>query len=846
TVNAVTPPNTAPVAYDDNYSVDQDDVLNVTAPGVLDNDTDAESDPLTAVLVDSPQNGTLTLNSDGSFTYEPNAGYSGPDSFTYKANDGADDSNAATVSITVNAVTPPNTAPVAYDDNYSVDQDDVLNVTAPGVLDNDTDAENDALTVIVEDTPQNGTLSLNSDGSFTYEPNAGYSGRDSFTYKANDDADDSNVASVNITVNAVTPPNTAPVAYDDSYSVDQDDVLNVTAPGVLDNDTDVEDDALTVVVEDSPQNGTLSLNSDGSFTYEPNAGYSGPDSFTYIANDGTDDSNVATVRITVNAVTPGNTAPVANDDNYSVDQDDVLIVIAPGVLDNDKDAEDDALTAILEDSPQNGTLSLNSDGSFTYEPNAGYSGPDSFTYKANDGSDDSNVATVNITVNAVTPPNTAPVANDDSYAVDQDDVLNVTAPGVLDNDTDVENDALTAIVEESPQNGTLSLNSDGSFTYEPKAGYSGPDSFTYIANDGADDSNVATVRITVNAITPGNTAPVANDDNYSVDQDDVLTVIAPGVLDNDTDAEDDALTAILADSPQNGTLNIKSDGSFTYEPNAGYSGPDSFTYIANDGSDDSNVATVRITVNSLSEDFQCIETPINLQLNQSGSANVTLNDLYSGDATGLNLVASQLEFNCEDIGENVIELSWTGERSGSCEITVVVEDNMQPTAKVTFISVILDENGIAEIAPEDLDNGSSDNCGEVIFSVSKSRFTCEDTGQNTVSLTLTDPSGNSTSLNTIVFVNANPGSCTEPPRDNDYVFLYPNPTDGLVKISTPQDITVEQVFVFDKRGRFILSKAFDKSDQEYELQIDGVQNAVYTLRIITNEDEIIRRLIIRN
>ncbi|MDR9458292.1 MAG: T9SS type A sorting domain-containing protein, partial [Salegentibacter sp.] len=212
----------------------------------------------------------------------------------------------------------------------------------------------------------------------------------------------------------------------------------------------------------------------------------------------------------------------------------------------------------------------------------------------------------------------------------------------------------------------------------------------------------------------------------------------------------------------------------------------------------------------------------------------------------LNLVASQLGFTCDDLGENTIELSWTGGSSGSCEITVMVEDNIKPIAEVSFINVTLDANGLAEITPEDLDDGSYDNCGTLEFDLSKSRFTCEDTGSNTVVFTATDASGNSTTVNTIVFVNANPGTCTEPARDNDYVFLYPNPTNGLVKISTPDDVTVEQVFVFDKRGRFIMSEEFDKSDLEYGFRLDGVQNAVYTLRILTNEGEIIRRLIIRN
>ena len=129
-----------------------------------------------------------------------------------------------------------------------------------------------------------------------------------------------------------------------------------------------------------------------------------------------------------------------------------------------------------------------------------------------------------ITVNPV---NDAPVAVDDTYATDEDTGLNVAAPGVLGNDTDVDVDFLTAALVSGTSNGSLTLNADGSFTYTPNANFNGSDSFTYKANDGNLDSNVATVTITVN---PVNDTPVADDDAYATDEDTALTVSAPGVL----------------------------------------------------------------------------------------------------------------------------------------------------------------------------------------------------------------------------------------------------------------------------------------------------------------------------
>ncbi len=192
-----------------------------------------------------------------------------------------------------------------------------------------------------------------------------------------------------------------PVAVDDAYTTDEDTPLTVAAPGVLGNDTDTDGDPLTAVLDSTTSNGTLALNADGSFTYTPNADFSGTDSFTYFANDGTSNSNLATVNITVNLV---NDPPVANDDAYTTDEDTPLTVAAPGVLGNDTDTDGDPLTAVLDSTTSNGTLALNADGSFTYTPNADFSGTDSFTYFANDGTSNSNLATVTITVNPVNDP----------------------------------------------------------------------------------------------------------------------------------------------------------------------------------------------------------------------------------------------------------------------------------------------------------------------------------------------------------------------------------------------------------------------------------------------------------
>jgi VCBS repeat-containing protein len=197
----------------------------------------------------------------------------------------------------------------------------------------------------------------------------------------------------------VTPVNDAPVAGNNSYTVNEDTPLSVAAPGVLGNDSDPDGDPLTAVLATGPANGTLTLNANGSFAYTPRTNFNGTDSFTYQAQDpSAAPSSPATVTITV---TPVNDAPVANNDSYTMRALDILLVVpGPGVLGNDTDPDGDPLTAELVTASSNGILILNADGSFTYTPLASLvSFMDSFTYRARDAAANSNVATVTIRVN---------------------------------------------------------------------------------------------------------------------------------------------------------------------------------------------------------------------------------------------------------------------------------------------------------------------------------------------------------------------------------------------------------------------------------------------------------------
>jgi len=189
-----------------------------------------------------------------------------------------------------------------------------------------------------------------------------------------------------------------------------------------------------------------------------------------------------------------NMPPVASGDAYAVDQATVLTVPAPGVLANDTDANGDPLSAVLVTNAGHGSVALSADGSFTYTPSASFFGTDSFTYKAHDGRDDSNVATVTLTIRKVDRP---PVARDDAYKTRKNEPFVIFAPGVLGNDSDPEGTRLRATLVRPAARGLVVLSHDGLFVYLPKPGFTGTDTFTYRASDGVQSSNTATVTITV-------------------------------------------------------------------------------------------------------------------------------------------------------------------------------------------------------------------------------------------------------------------------------------------------------------------------------------------------------------
>ncbi|MCA1727126.1 MAG: tandem-95 repeat protein [Actinobacteria bacterium] len=484
-----------PDAVNDNATVDEDSTDNPI--DVLGNDSDPDGDTLTVTAVGTASHGTADLSEGGDVSYTPAANYEGLDVFDYTVSDGNGGTDTASVTITVGGV---NDGPDAVDDQATVNEDSSDNPI--DVLGNDSDPENDALTVTDVGEASNGTASLGEGGDVTYTPVAGYNGSDSFDYSISDGNGGTDTATVTVTVSNVNDP---PVAQNDSFTVDEESNPSSNPTNRLDvlaNDSDPDGDPLTITIISGPTHGSASVvNGRIHYNTVPAHDYTGPDSITYQISDGNGGTDTAVVSLTVANV---NDAPEASDDDAEVDEDSSNNAIA--VLANDSDVDGDTLSVSDVSEPSNGSVSIGG-GGVTYTPTPGFSGNDSFTYTVSDGNGGTDTATVRVTVNAI---NHAPDAQGDSLTVAQDSGATTFDP--LGNDSDPDGDHLTISAVGAAAHGTASIhNSNKKLIYTPAAGYSGADSFTYTVSDGNGGTDTATVSITVTpAPPPANRAPVAS------------------------------------------------------------------------------------------------------------------------------------------------------------------------------------------------------------------------------------------------------------------------------------------------------------------------------------------------
>ncbi|PSW85263.1 tandem-95 repeat protein [Photobacterium damselae] len=636
TVN-VTPVNDAPEG--DDVSAETQEETAVTGQLTA---TDVDGDNLTFKSGTNPENGSVTVNPDGSWEYVPNTDFHGEDSFTVVVDDG--NGGTDTITVTVN-VTPVNDVPVG--ENVSAETQEDTAVTGQLTA---TDVDGDNLTFKPGTNPENGSVTINADGSWEYVPNPDFNGEDSFTVMVDDG--NGGTDTITVTVN-VTPVNDAPIGDDVSAETQEDTAVTgqLTA-------TDVDGDNLTFKPGSDPTNGSVTVNPDGSWEYVPNPDFNGEDSFTVVVDDG--NGGTDTITVTVN-VTPANDAPVGEDVTAETQEETAVT----GQL-TATDADGDNLTFKPGSNPENGSVTINADGSWEYVPNPDFNGEDSFTVVVDDGNGGTD--TITVTVN-VTPINDAPVGEDVTAETQEETAVTgqLTA-------TDVDSDNLTFKQGSDPTNGQVTVNPDGSWEYVPNPDFNGEDSFTVVVDDG--NGGTDTITVTVN-VTPANDAPVGENVTAETQEDTAVT----GQL-TATDADGDNLTFKPGSGPTNGSVTVNPDGSWEYVPNPDFNGEDSFTVVVDDGNGGSDTITVTVNVTPTNDAPIGDDVSTETQEETAVTGQLTATDADGDNLTfkpGTNPENGSVTINVDGSWEYVPNPDFNGEDS----FTVVVDDGNGGTDTIT-------------------------------------------------------------------------------------------------------------------------------------------------------------------
>ncbi|EOK5719587.1 tandem-95 repeat protein [Vibrio parahaemolyticus] len=555
-------------------------VENAIADQVLSEDFDTYTIDLNEVFKDTDSSLEFSVSGNNSIqisivsgvaTITPTADWNGKETITFTAKDPSGESISQTVNFTVASV-----ADIVADKATVVED----TPTIINVLSNDTFESTDKVVSLDADNgPKNGTVIVNNDGTVTYTPDDNYVGKDTFTYVVTSGGvSESTIVEVN-----VTPVNDAPVAKDDIATTQEDTAVTID---VLPNDSDVDDDKLSIQSASAPEaQGKVEI-VDGKLVFTPAENFNGDAEITYTVTDG-ELTDEAKVTVTVNPVNDAPTIKVDAVESITEDAVSTDTVVATLTV-RDTDTSEDQLTVSLENN-SNGYFVLVGD-----EVKLTQAGVDAVN------NDELNLK--DLTISASVSDGVNPTASDsDSLVVnrvnDAPTVENAIADQVLSEDFEAYTIDLNEVFKDSDSSLEFSVSGNdniqisivnGVATITPTADWNGSETLTFTATDPSGESVSQTVDFTV--------APVVDIEADSADVvEDTPTII--NVLGNDTFEGKDKVVSLDAENgPKNGTVIVNNDGTVTYTPDDNYVGKDTFTYVVTSGGvSESTTVTVNVT-----------------------------------------------------------------------------------------------------------------------------------------------------------------------------------------------------------------------------------------------------------
>ncbi|MFA0479813.1 tandem-95 repeat protein [Vibrio splendidus] len=535
----VTPVNDAPEPQDQAFTIGEDGVLNFTDADLLTGATDVEGDDLTVEGVTyTGADGVLTDNGDGSYSFAPNENFNGDVNFSFDVSDGTD-----TVQANIDvSVTPENDPPVAGSTSYTVHEDNSITISNEQLLANSSDIEGEVAIDSVTYTGSDGVFEDNGDGTYTFSPNENFNGDVSLAVVVTDEEGATEATTAGITVLEVNDP---PIAGSTSYSVNEDEVITISAEQLLASSSDIEGEVAIDSVSYTGVDGIFTDNGNGTFSFAPNANFDGDVSLDVIVTD----EGGATVATSASIdVLPINDPPVSGDLAYSIDEDGSITLTQEQLLSQASDVDGDDLTASNLSAGDNATVVDNGDGTFTVTPDANFNGDIDLSFDISDGTE-SIVANADLTVNPV---NDLPTTSDVYANVDEDNVITITQEQLLANAADIEGDDLVASdLTLVGDDATIVDNGDGTFSITPSENFNGYIDVAYSISDG-DTPIAANLGLTVD---PVNDAPIVSADvAITIEEDGSYTITQEELLQFATDIEDDDMTAIIGEQGDETTV----------------------------------------------------------------------------------------------------------------------------------------------------------------------------------------------------------------------------------------------------------------------------------------------------
>ncbi|MEZ9566089.1 tandem-95 repeat protein [Vibrio artabrorum] len=514
----------------------------IEAKDLLSGATDVDGDILhveNLLLADQTQ-GTLTDNGDNTFTFEPAEDFYGEVNLTFDISDGqASAPSTARVDVEIVNEGPEVSGPI----EAAVDEDGSITITQEDLLANATDVDGDNLEAVnLATNDPNAVIVENSDGSFTITPSADFFGEIEFTYDVTD-AIETVAADLNLTVNPI---NDAPDVPDMSFTTEDGQAITITEAELLAHATDVEGDELSVVnVTSASDTVEVTDNGDGTYTLTPEQGFFGNVDLAFDVSDGTD---VVAANIDLN-VEFVNDAPEATPMVADVDEDGSILVTQEMLLENASDQDGDELFASsLETNDPNASIVDNGDGTYTVTPSENFNGDIAFTYEVSDGE----LSTSNDMTLTVNPVNDIPIVAPSLYHIEEDGSILFTQEDLLSGAIDLDGDDLSVTsINYSGDEGTVTDNGDGTFSFVPEEHFSGDLQFSFTVTDGTDEVEQE-INVHIEAVADAPDLVITDGDGVNVD-DQAILVEPGGIVELN-------IAAALVDQDLSETLTVTVDG----------------------------------------------------------------------------------------------------------------------------------------------------------------------------------------------------------------------------------------------------------------------------------------------